>query len=338
LNNPEKRYCADVAVLILLWRRTLSMRLLTGDSSGVSSDSALHIRYLIAINDDSVGNLSQELTADDVLKGAGRIWTGGNLGYGGGNNVAADWVCREWTPRYLLILNPDVTLDKEAIEKLVASADSDPQVALIGPVQMVDTGRSIRARRGLRYSRALSILWPVRRRHEKIDYVNGGAMLVRVAALEGDPLFTDEFFLFFEELELCDRLRQRGYKIEVCDDSVVTHEEGGVRMSHHDDDYCPEVAEYFDNLNALRFTRKYCPWWLPSVSIVRLLVKPIVLLARRDLVRLGFWWLAVKDFFLLRVSRFPFQRGWCPRLSGESLHDVPWPKFASRVQHRPVDA
>ncbi len=285
------------------------------------STSSLSIRNLIVFN-SSIG-VSDEV--DLLADGSTVLWSGGNLGYGGGNNFAMAWARRTWSPRYFLILNPDVDIEWSAIERLVAHADHDPRIAISGPVQELESVQGARLRRGLRYFRSLSILKSVDHAGARIDYINGGALLLRAAAFDAQPPFTDKYFLFFEELELCERIKGLGYRVEICEDSRVIHREGGVRGSRRDADYCPEVAEYFENLNALRFTREYCPWWLPSVLTVRFFLKPIVLLSRGEFVRLTFWRMAIHDFFRRRVSRFSFQAGWSPQLNKESLHERIWP-------------
>lgn len=333
-------FAIDVLVVTLLWRPSELPERGFGVPAGADSRMLPTLRSILALNGAHEDPSPDESRPIPVAVDAGesiRILSGGNLGYGGGNNAAVEWSRHCFSPRYFLFLNPDVEIDTNAIFALVKQADLEPEVAVLGPVQMVSAGGTCKVRRGLRYLRWLSVIRDVSRSVARIDYINGGALLVRAEALRGELPFTNEFFLFFEELELCDRMRRRGYRIAVCEESQVTHYEGGVRSSRRDPDYCPEVSEYFENLNALRFTKKYCPWALPSVLLVRLLLKPIVLLVRRDRIRFGFWWMAVKDFSLRRVSRFPFQQGWNPRLSGESLRDALWPEFASKADLRTVD-
>jgi GT2 family glycosyltransferase len=307
----------DVVTVTLLWRSEASPpRALVPLST-----SSISVRSLIVCNSSRGTPEEFELLED----GSALLWSGGNLGYGGGNNFAVAWARRTWSPRYFLILNPDVDIEWSAIERLVAHADRDQRIAISGPVQELESVHGSRLRRGLRYFRSLSILKSVDHAGVRIDYINGGALLLRAAAFDDQPPFTDKYFLFFEELELCERIKGLGYRIEICEDSRVIHREGGVRGSRRDADYCPEIAEYFENLNALRFTREYYPWWLPSVLIVRFFLKPIVLLSRGEFVRLTFWRMAIHDFFRRRVSRFSFQAGWSPELNKESLHERIWP-------------
>jgi GT2 family glycosyltransferase len=316
----------DVVVISVLWRqsRCLSHELCR-ESGG--SQARLVVRMISVLNEKHQDGHAGEVISDFDENGLLTLWAGGNLGYGGGNNIAVEWALHVWSPRYFLILNPDVLIDIAALETLVAYADSQSELGLLGPLQQVQNGGRNVLRRGMRYFKPLSILKSVTHPDSRTDYLNGGALLIRSSALMREKPFADDYFLFFEELEICERFRRRGYRVEVCEKSRVVHHEGGSRGSHHDD-YAPEVAEYFENLNALRFTRRNCPWWLPSVLLTRLIAKPAVLIVRRDFLRFRFWWLAVKDFIFSRVRRFPFQAGWNPVLKTESLIDSAWPDFA----------
>ncbi len=316
----------DVAVITVMWRQAWGAPHRLHKLSD-KMPAPLFIRSIAVYNEVHQGGRAAVVVGDCDGDGLITLWTGGNLGYGGANNVAVEWARRLWSPRYFVILNPDVVIDQTALERLVAQADSDPKLGIVGPLQQVQSGRRQVLRRGMRYFKPLSILRPVISAGSPIDYLNGGALLIRASALMNELPFADDYFLFFEELEICERLRRRGYQIAACEESWVIHHEGGSRGSHHND-YAPEVAEYFENLNALRFTRRNCPWWLPSVLLMRLIAKPAVLIIRRDFLRLRFWWLAVKDFICFRVRRFPFQAGWNPALTRESLIDSAWPDFA----------
>ncbi len=324
--SSENNAQVDVAAITVMWRQTGGMPHQLHKRSD-KTPAQLLIRSIAVLNEVRQGGRAEEVVGDCDGDGHLMLWTGGNLGYGCANNVGVEWARRLWSPRYFLVLNPDVVIDQTALERLVAKADADPELGILGPLQQVRSGSKQVLRRGMRYFKPLSILRPVISSGYQIDYLNGGALLIRASALMNEPPFADDYFLFFEELEICERLRRGGYQIAACEESCVIHHEGGSRGSHHDD-YVPEVTEYFENLNALRFTRRNCPWWLPSVLLMRLIAKPAVLIIRRDFLRLRFWWLAVKDFICFRVRRFPFQAGWNPALTRESLIDSAWPDFA----------
>lgn len=57
---------------------------------------------------------------------------------------------------------------------------------------------------------------------EDIDYI-GGAMVLRRRSLKETGLFDPYFFIFFEDVDLCYRLRKRGYTVVYVPDAVIYH-------------------------------------------------------------------------------------------------------------------
>ena len=254
------------------------------------------------------------------------IFTGGNLGYGGGNNFAISWARNNFNPRYFLVLNNDVILTDGALDAIVGWADANPRLAAVGAMQTDLRGANPSPYIGCRYSPALSLISRVRAGERRnIDYVNGACVLLRSEVFAAGQVFDESFFLFFEELELALRVKAMGYTTDCCPHCLVVHLEGATRDGVVADDYCPEVSEYFENMNALRFTRDHYPHCLPSVLIFRSLGKFVWLLARGKWKRLVFLYLAITDFLRGRVRRFPFQRGWSPKGGRERIVDAPMP-------------
>lgn len=304
----------DVAILILCWRHTEHLPALL-ESIAAQGDGLRHTT-VVCHNEAGV----------DHATGPQHIYSGGNLGYGGGNNHAIAWARRTHAPRYFLVLNSDVRLGHGALEALVACADAHPEAAIIGPLLVDPRAAQAVPQRGCRYHPLLSLIRPVPAdRGGRIDYLGGGALLLRAAAFPRDPVFADHYFLFFEELELARRARDAGHTLHCCADARVEHLEGATRNGILADDYRPAVIEYFENLNALRFTREHHPACLPGVLLFRLLAKPAALCWRGQRDRLAFWRLAVGDFFRRRVRRFPFQQGWSPHSGRDATIDVALP-------------
>ncbi len=68
------------------------------------------------------------------------IFTGKNLGYGAGNNIALRKV--QDKSEFHIILNPDVYFDKDSIEKLYNFAKNDSEIGLLMPKIVYPDGRS----------------------------------------------------------------------------------------------------------------------------------------------------------------------------------------------------
>jgi GT2 family glycosyltransferase len=312
----------DLAIVILSWRNREHLPELL--RSIAAQRTSLGIEVTVCHNEAAGAGAGPSLEAPEGLSVL-EIFSGGNLGYGGGNNFAISRVRRHADPLYFLILNSDVVLHEHALDELVKWADERPEMAVIGAVHDDPSRPEYRCFGGSRYNRMFSIITPNAAPDGRgIDYVHGAAVLLRAAAFPGPRVFADHYFLFFEELELADRARAMGKRIGFCPGCRVSHYEGGSRRHGHDD-FVPEAAEYFENLNALRFTRDRCPHFLPTVLLFRALAKPAWLCLRGEGLRLRFWAMALGDFARSRVRRFPFQAGWNPAPGRDRLVDSALP-------------
>ena len=310
----------DVVIVVLCWRNQVYLPQLL--ASVAAQEGGLNLELVVCNNASVPLLLSEERAQPEKLHS---IASGANLGYGGGNNFAIDWVRQRWNPRYLLVLNSDVCLHAGALQAWLTWADQHPEQAVVGAVQVDPSRKGQVCHGGHDYNRGLSVISAYRPSNTSgPDYVHGAAMLVRASAFANEPVFNDGYFLFFEELELAARVKQKGLQTGYCPGAKVSHFEGGSRSQHYAD-FQPEVVEYFENLNALRFTRDHCAQYLLTVLLFRVLAKPLYLALRGERRRLVFWALAVGDFFRSRVRRFPFQAGWLPAAGRDQITDAPWP-------------
>jgi hypothetical protein len=81
-----------------------------------------------------------------------------------------------------------------------------------------------------------------------VNWVAGSTMLLRNAALQKAGLFDENFFIFFEDIDLCTRIRGSGWKIAVCP---------GIRAIHHRGE-----SAKTDSINAsLHYRRSQLYFW-----------------------------------------------------------------------------
>ncbi len=187
-----------------------------------------------------------------------------NRGMGGGNNTGM----RAAQGRYALLLNSDAWVVGDALERLVAYADANPDVALAGPRLRNPDGSLQRSVRGfptlwrlateylfLRKlaprSRALNAFYGGDFRHDstrEVESLQGAALLVRREAADAVGLFDEDFFMFSEETDWTYRFRKAGWKVVFVADAEVVHVGGA---SH-------SGRLYVENLRGiLRFLAKH---------------------------------------------------------------------------------
>ena len=169
-----------------------------------------------------------------------RIKGGTNEGYAGGaNRVISELLGPyvEQRPEFVLLLNPDVVLDADFAERLLAGVADAKAIAIA-------TGKLLRP--GRQRIDSAGIAFPSHRRprdrgserpdegqfdtSEDVEGASGAAMLLRASAvpdlaIEGD-LFDESFFAYHEDTDLCWRARRLGHRIRYEPSAVAVHARG----------------------------------------------------------------------------------------------------------------
>lgn len=212
-----------------------------------AQDIAERLKILVVDNhsdDDSAGILRTRLAAwpDVELLESAR-----NSGFGAGNALA---IRRIATP-YLLIINPDNELAPDALGIMLARMEADPRIGIVAPKlvhedgSVRDSSRSFPGIRDVVAKRTpLRSLFPktLERylqagdspdRERETDWVVGACMLIRTDVYRDIGGFDERFFLFFEDIDLCRRMWDAGWKVVYCPAAVATDRkrrlsEGGV--------------------------------------------------------------------------------------------------------------
>ncbi len=144
-----------------------------------------------------------------------------NLGFGAANNRG---VAAARTP-HVLLLNPDCELLPSDIAQLWAVAQADERVGLVGPQLMRDAQHP-----ELNYRMGLTD-WPGRGPGAAgplcVGFVCGAVMLLRVQAFLSVGGFDERFFLYYEDDDLCLRLRRAGHVLQIAPEVRVMHRSRG---------------------------------------------------------------------------------------------------------------
>ena len=119
------------------------------------------------------------------------ILTGENLGYAAANNIGLKRV----KTKYALVLNPDTILDKNAIERFLNRAEKLKNFWLMGPAsdQMVE----------LKFKENDLL---------EVNNLKGFAIFMNLSKFNNE-YFDENFFLYFEEIDLCQKVKNNNGKI-----------------------------------------------------------------------------------------------------------------------------
>ena len=165
-----------------------------------------------------------------------------NLGFTGGNNLAL----KERQGKHALLLNSDAFVHEGAIGALMSDLNANPDVGIFGPKLLNSDGSlQFSCRRfpnpvaALFRNTPLGKLFPKNKftrdylmtdwDHSvprEVDWVSGAALLIRDEALEKVGGLDPDFFMFCEDIDLCWRVHDAGFKVMYFPDAVITHKIG----------------------------------------------------------------------------------------------------------------
>lgn len=196
-------------------------------------DACAH-SYEVVLADNGSSDGSPESAADrpEVTL----VRTGGNVGYGRAANLGA----RGAETEFLLICNPDLVLEPRSVDHLIEAAQAHPDEGAFGPAILEVDGTlypSARQRPTLGSGIGHGVLGPVwpgnpwtRAYHADRDetqrvagWLSGACLLVRTTAWRQVGGFDPRYFMYFEDVDLGDRLARAGWPSRYVPDARVTH-------------------------------------------------------------------------------------------------------------------
>lgn len=217
-----------VAVIVLTWnaeqialeclKTLMSQQWMPDDILVVDNASA----------DNTVGRIREAFPSIRVMRNAR------NLGFSGGMNRGITLLQAEETPpEIVVLLNQDTLLAPTWLGNLVAPFADEPELGAAGCKMLYHDGRIQHAGAYLEHPRAIArhIGWgePDQGQYDKpmrCEMVTGAAIALRMESLHRVGLFDTGYTpAYYEDVDLCWRLRQAGYTIRYVPGAVVTHHE-----------------------------------------------------------------------------------------------------------------
>lgn len=213
-----------------------------------------------------------------------------NVGYGAASNRAMAG-CD--TP-YALLLNSDTRLESGALEALGGYLDQHPRAAIVGP-RLVNPDGTLQATcypfprpfdtlvenstyavllgRWIRRSvpgirRLYWRTWP----HDsarQVPWIKGAALAIRLDAFRAVGGFDESFFMYFEDADLCYRMKKAGWEVHFAPVATVAHV-GGASTDKVRGDMAIQLVH-----STHLFYRRHKSRW--SVSIVNVMMKGLML-------------------------------------------------------------
>lgn len=220
--------------------------------NGSKQNEAIHLQYLFP----SIQVLRSEV----------------NLGFAGGNNVGI----RQAKGQYLLFLNNDVILKDGSLVHLIETLENNPQLGGVSPkILFSDSPNTIQfagctplshitlRNNQIGYNEKDSGQYDTQK---EIPYLHGAAMCIRKEVIESVGLMPEEYFLYYEELDWCNKIVAHGYTLGYVPQAEVYHKES--RSTGQES----PLKTYYMTRNRLLYARKNRKGQIYTLSILYLII------------------------------------------------------------------
>lgn len=296
-----------VAIIVLNWNGWIETQLCIDSLLPILNENTHLIICDNGSTDDSWEHLQSFLSQSFITL----IQTGSNKGFAGGMNVGIKYALENLNPDFVWLLNNDVQIYPDALEKLLICANQNKKIGMWGSTLLENDGKT-QCAGGCVYYPYLTIFKPVlagKTLEEiqnidpskvKLDYIAGAALFIGTKIIEKIGLLNEEYFLFYEELDYSQRLKKAHFNIAWCKESVVIHK-GSASVGNVRDNDKEKIknANYYENLSTLKYSRNFYPKTFWFILINRFILKSFALMIT------GRWYLfaplfkAYRDYFKL---------------------------------------
>lgn len=215
-----------------------------------------------------------------------------NLGFAKGNNVGV----KHSRGDYIVFLNPDTQVHPNWLKQLIKTMQSDQTIgAAQSKLLLAQNGNRLESTGhfidycGIESLESTQITGQMdSNQHNKINdifYARGAAMIVKRKVLEEVGLFDHVYFTDHEEIDLCWRIRLKGYRIVCVPTSIVYHARSGASwqarkqkpawlLFHLRKNHIASLIKNYELRNVIKYLLRY---------LIYLLLHAIYKMSKRDI-------------------------------------------------------
>lgn len=199
-----------------------------------------------------------------------------NLGFTGANNAGLRLAARKYQPQTVIVLNDDTTIGPKALTQLAYHLHRRGRRGAVVPKIYFSPGREFHP--GYKRSEIGRVIWyaggeidwtEVVGFHRGVDEVDRGqfetaeptefatgcCVAFNMQALQEVGYFDDDYFLYLEDLDLSQRLRQAGWSLWYEPEPVIWHKNAGSTGGSGS-----ALHVYYQTRNRYLFGFRYAPW------------------------------------------------------------------------------
>lgn len=244
-------------------------------TSSITSLKKAILKYsfeLVIVDNNSRRSLPSPVKKNKRIK---IIFNKKNLGYSKAINQAS----KISTGKYLLIVNPDTIFLPDSISRIIEKFRKNQNIGIIGPQMLDKKGNILQSMNGMpflpdalfifsflnsvfpknKYSKRYWLSNLDKNETHEVDFVGGACLAVRKEAFDRVVGFDERFFMYFEEVDFCYRVKKLGYRIIYYPKAKIIHLVGKSNKNKQ------LIRKYFEHSRYL-FLEKYHGFFLAFIS------------------------------------------------------------------------
>ena len=189
--------------------------------------------YKIVIVDNASTNNSLEILKQ-TLNNCIIIESKKNLGFAGGNNLGIKYALKS-NADYVLLLNNDTLEEPNFLNNMINSFNKDEKIGLVGCKIMYYPEKDKIWYGGgyINWFKFIGIHCGMKQidkgqcdTEKEIDFMTGCCMLIKREVFEKVGLLSEEYFMYFEDVDFCVKVKDAGYKIWYNPEAAIYHKVG----------------------------------------------------------------------------------------------------------------
>lgn len=278
---------SKINILLLNWNSSTDINLAIGN---LLRSSYLNIRVILIDNksadEDQLGLLNVFNKYQEKIE-MHMVFNSENYGYAGGNNRGLDYLIKNNLEGDILILNPDIRIQPNTIEEMRKALYDDVAGVMVKTLQS-------REKKMYDYITINGLFQEWNFTNADVvstDYLAGSCMLLKRDVIEQIGLFDEDFFMYWEEVDLSFRIQDLGFQLVSTTRSYIERKDNPAIRNDN--------AIYFLIRNSFFIQNKF-PERISNLQLIMYVAKSSLAqisysLRNKNYIRVFKWFEGVKD-------------------------------------------